>query len=223
MLHPRLHDAAVASGDMSFFEPPPPPEPGRRPVSLRPPPWAGHGDNVLAAPVSLSLLLARNDRAAVRLDWFAASPNGISLQLSARLREAWSPLRSGPRLFRFHRPFDRDGELSPEFLRFGVQLGDGTTATNLDRRHPRRGEQPEGALLTPHGGGGGGGLRFDQGWFLWPLPPPGLITYVCEWPLFEIPETRVEATSDALIEAASSAVELWPDDRPAWDTGDDDQ
>lgn len=74
-------------------------------------------------------------------------------------------------------------------------------------------------MLTSAGGGGGGGYRWDQGWFLWPLPTSGTLTFICEWPLLEVPETRAEVSADPLVEAAGGAVELWADERPPWSPG----
>lgn len=75
---------------------------------------------------------------------------------------------------------------------------------------------PSGPVLNPRGGGGGG-RGWDQWFWLWPLPSPGRLTFVCEWPLQEIGEPRVETGAAAPMEAANDAIALWPDERPEWE------
>jgi hypothetical protein len=45
-----------------------------------------------------------------------------------------------------------------------------------------------------------------------PLPPPGPLTFVCEWPGRGIPGSRVEVDGAAIRQAADAGVTLWPDD-----------
>jgi len=49
--------------------------------------------------------------------------------------------------------------------------------------------EPTGPILVPYAFGGGPRLQFSRRW-AWPLPPPGALQFVCEWPTFEIIETR---------------------------------
>jgi hypothetical protein len=60
-------------------------------------------------------------------------------------------------------------------------------------------------------GGGGGGASWSQRLWLWPLPPPGTIELVCEWPSEGIAETRVAVPTAPLLDAAAQAETLWPD------------
>lgn len=103
----------------------------------------------------------------------------------------------------------------PEVLRFGVAWPDGRRATTVDDRGwphgPGGPEQPDGPLLSHRGGGGGGGNWSSSLW-LWPLPPPGTIDFVCEWPSEQLPETRVTVDTAPLLEAATRAETLWPED-----------
>ena len=45
--------------------------------------------------------------------------------------------------------------------------------------------------------------------WLWPLPPPGPLTWVGEWPDRNIPESSVEVDATVLEAAASEAEQLW--------------
>jgi len=62
-----------------------------------------------------------------------------------------------------------------------------------------------------HGGGGGGGpygqVQFDM--WLWPLPPPGRLRVVCEWPAYDIAETSVELDATELVGDAARAQPVW--------------
>ena len=66
-------------------------------------------------------------------------------------------------------------------------------------------------MLFPDGGGGGG-RRYDMRYWVWPLPPPGPVAFVCEWPAFGIPESRAELDARLILDAAARAVESWPED-----------
>ena len=65
---------------------------------------------------------------------------------------------------------------------------------------PTEGDPP-GPLLWP-GGGGGGGDRWDQSYWLWPLPPPGPVAFVVEWPSEGIELTRHELDAAPILEAS---------------------
>ena len=59
----------------------------------------------------------------------------------------------------------------------------------------------------------------DRSWelsyWLWPLPPPGPLALVVEWPAAGIPLSRTEIDASQVIEAAAEAEELWPAERAA--------
>ena len=182
---------------MSFFEPPPRP---REPRWVEEPrrPWLQKPDNVVPGVVPLQLLLARSDEGAVLVTRLAAYADGVEVDV----RAVWR--RRGDVTVPFSPGF-RGGD---EALRFGVAFADGRRATNLDRRPVDR--EPTGAVLV-QGGGGGSDLQYTSSHWLWPLPPPGLLAFVCEWPAREIPETRVEIDAALVLDAAARAQTLWPE------------
>jgi hypothetical protein len=100
---------------------------------------------------------------------------------------------------------------SDEFVRLGVQFADGGKATNLRHPRPPSDQPPAGPLVTPHGGSGSAGA-WDTYYWLWPLPPPGRLLIVAEWPAQHISETAVEVAADPILEAAAHAVTLWPEE-----------
>jgi hypothetical protein len=191
-----------------FFDalPPPlkPPE-----DAYRMPPWAAPPENVLGADVALRLVLARTEELAVAIVGATAYPSGVTLNLTLRLRTP----REHPDFFH---PFLHQARgLDPDDLfKFGVQLADGSKATTLEHRALFGREEPPGPVLMPRGGGGGG-RSWDWGVWLWPLPPPGSITFVCEWPAQGVAESRADVDAAPIIEAAARAEVLWEDDSPA--------
>lgn len=182
---------------MSFFEPPPrPPEPEWAEELRRP--WFEKPDNAVPGVVPVQLLLARSDAAAVLVTSLVAYADGVELDL----RAVWQ--RRGDVAFPFA-PHFRGGD---EVLRFGVAFADGRRATNLDRRPSEC--APEGAVLVA-GGGGGSDTHYTSSYWMWPLPPPGPLAFVCEWPAQGIPETSVEIDAALIRDASARSQTLWPE------------
>lgn len=88
-------------------------------------------------------------------------------------------------------------------LRFGIAWPDGGRATNVGtwgRRWPDATEPAHG--LEEHGGSGG--LRENaQEYWAWPLPGPGELRFVAEWPAYGIPETAASIDAGLLVAAAA--------------------
>jgi hypothetical protein len=192
---------------MSFFElPPPPPEP---PEEHRQPAWIGPPENELGVAVPVRRVLFRTGDLAIGLVGLVAYSNGIELQVVMRRRLA--PTEPDPMHLHMRARHVRSGELAPEVFRFGVEYPDGRKATNLGFPFPPRDEEPGGPVLMERGGGGGG-RSWNFGYWLWPLPPPGPLRVVVEWPAEGVPLTNVEIDGAALTAAAGDADVLWPDD-----------
>jgi hypothetical protein len=196
---------------MSFFEAPAPGEGVlARAVVVSPPAWAGPPDNVLPGVVPAELIVARTDRTVVAVTGLRAYPTGIGFTLSVRLRDLSDRERwRFASLFGYGIP---EGEPPPdELLRFGVQFPNGAKATNLDRRpFPDDGE-PDGPVLLEQGSSGYGTHAWDADEWLWPLPPPGPLAFVCEWPGRGLGLSRAEIDGERIREAAGRAVTLWPE------------
>jgi hypothetical protein len=175
-------------------------------------PWWGAPRNEIGISTGLRLVLARTDEVAVALIDTVAFSTGLSLKLAV--------LRRMPDLHsRFDDPFGRLGhaaramqELPAELLRFGVEFSDGRKATSIGMpafAATRDEDEPQGPFLTT-GGGGGSDDYSETSFWLWPLPPPGQLAFVVEWPAEGIAQTRQELEAESMIEAAGRAEALWP-------------
>jgi hypothetical protein len=196
---------------MSFFEPPvrPTAEVARAKV-VSPPAWIRPPHNVLPGIAPVRLIVARTHETVVAVVGIQAYPAGFSFTLSLRLRNL--SVREEQRLpYLFDSTDVEDDPLAGDFLRFGVQFADGRKATTLDHSpYDPEGQEPDRPVLREHGGGGGG-AAWDMEYWLWPLPPAGPFAFVCEWPGRGIAESRTEIDAELILEAAESAVILWPD------------
>jgi hypothetical protein len=187
---------------VSFFEqPPPPPDAAEREPPT--PEWLDPPENVLGAAVPVRLLLARTSDVALAVQHFTAYPVGMEFEFVVARRHAPEdrfdhPIRAFPRYARRW----PGSELPDDLLRFGVQLADGSKASNLPGK-----QAPGGPALIEQSGGGGRIWRL--GYWLWPLPPPGLLAFVVEWPAEGISETRVETDAEPFRRAAAEAETLW--------------
>jgi hypothetical protein len=175
-------------------------------------------DRYLGGVVPLELLVARSDTAAIAIRNLVAFADGFEFNLKVWVRNP-PRRRPGRRRPRFHGPillelYDvADGEELPgEFLRFGIEFPDGARITNLD-------ESPwslsPDATEPAHGmesrSGGGSDAEYEQEYWVWPLPTRGTLSFVCEWPAYDIAETRVDIDAQLVIDAADRAQPVWPD------------
>ena len=168
----------------------------------------GPPDNVLGVSVPIEpLLLVRTHMVAVCLGGVVAYPAGVELTLAVRRRSGADDAEWIDRQMFLRRR--RGGEVPPEFLRFGVEFADGRKATNLGWHMRFDPLQPPDRPILVERGGGGGGTRWDQGYWLWPLPPPGRLSFVVEWPSEGVTLTRVEVDAGAILEASTRATTLW--------------
>jgi hypothetical protein len=61
-------------------------------------------------------------------------------------------------------------------------------------------------------GGSADERRIDLLYWVWRLPPPRPITFVCHWPALGIEDGRAQIDGQRIRDAASRSVDLWPDD-----------
>lgn len=162
-------------------------------------------ENEVPVPVALSPVVVRTDDLAVVLSGFQASTGGFAFTLSVLLR---------------HDPGHRSdvfgqvaGHAPPgELLLLGLELADGRRAASagVAAWAPPAEEEDDDDLLLVNGGGGGGGRRYDQRYWVTPLPSPGPVRFVVRWDARGVPETTAEVDGTAIAAAGATAQELWP-------------
>jgi hypothetical protein len=173
------------------------------PPQLPPPtPADGPPDGVVGGPVAMTAVLVGATSLVVAVDRLVAYPGGFEMGVTVRTQadavfgsfDAAHPRRwSGASAF------------PGESLRIGVVFADGSEAWSSNFS-----EVPEGSgvTLAPLNGSGTQ-TRFDQRFWVTPLPPPGPLGLVAAWPGRDIPETRVDIPAEPLLEAARRATVLW--------------
>ncbi|MEN0083189.1 MAG: hypothetical protein AAGC66_00340 [Leifsonia sp.] len=193
---------------MSFF-PPDPPEDENEDGEHVPAPWWKPSDGELPAIYPINETIAINDTVALILTMAHVYSNGVEFVIDRRLRRGDMTRREWKEMHSLvHGHFER---FEAERLRYGVVLGDGQQLIT-DRAPGMYGEPPEKHSLNPSGGGGRGdedSYRFDDGIWLWPLPPEGPIEIITQWPALGIPESHVVVDSAPLRELASQARPVW--------------
>jgi hypothetical protein len=175
-----------------------------------PPPSLSREHGVLPGLVDLSLVIARAERVVLVLGPIEIWPSGALIRLSAVAREP------GTALLRALDPeiYAEAGRSwpPPELLRFGVEYADGRRVTNLTDAFP---EVVDAAgILLSHRGESGGSGGFESAYWLSPVPPPGDVIVACQWPAYDIAESRHTLDGSVFREAAARARVLWPDSPP---------
>ena len=178
------------------------------------PEWFGPPEGELGECVPLSVVVGRSEKTVVALQHVTAFSTGVTLDLVAAARG----LRRSEtnRLFHEQHVADYDEGLPDGFLRLGIELADGSRASNVaDRRALwRHDAEPRGPVLVQRGGGGGsagsGRVTMNPAYWLWPLPPAGPLRLFVEWPALGIPLSSAELDSSAVLAAAARSQPLWP-------------
>lgn len=171
-----------------------PPAPYHRP---------GPPDNVLGQPVGGHTVVARTDAFVIAVDHIVAYPTGFELGLTVRARN--TPFGSFDQERR--RTWSGSAAFPGESIRVGVLFADGrrTLVDNFPARPPTEGD----VRLVPMRGGGTQ-TRYDQRFWVEPLPPQGPLAILVEWEGRGLAETRAELDAGAIVEAAGRAETLWP-------------
>jgi hypothetical protein len=144
-----------------------------------------------------ALLLARTDVVAVIVAAVWAFREGFTFWVKAPFRQAGAGLEGWP---------------DEQALHIGVQFADCRKAANAGRLPSPAGSVPAGLILKPHGFGGGP-QDWNLSYWVWPLPPAGPVSFVCEWAAYDIRETRADLDGQLILDAARHSIQLWPDGR----------
>jgi hypothetical protein len=206
--------ADLFAGDL---EPPAPPEP---PAAHERPAWLGPPDGELGIAVPVGLVLGRGEHGVIALSHALAYSTGLSFDLVAHV-DGLERRQAGLIFHEQHAANGDPADLPDGFLRFGLELPDGTRVSNLGGRHrwASLGEEPAGPILAQQGGGGGQSsgtsISWSLGFWLWPLPASGTLRLHCEWPAAGIALSVADLDAATLLEAASRATRIWDGDDAA--------
>ncbi len=161
------------------------------------PVWLSQPSNWLPYHLSLSGVLARNDRAVIEFWGGQLTPHGFGFRLTVRNRVAEPPdVESGRR------------DVQP--WKLGIRLADGQKVVHGQRPNFAAAGEPTGPLLVNTGGGASSLSIGQSSFWLWPLPTGDSIDLVFAWPAKEIGEHEVRLDTSDWSELAAEAVELWP-------------
>jgi hypothetical protein len=178
----------------------------RRPAWIEPPP------DIIPGVVPVERVLARTPQRAIGLTGIRAYPTGFGCTLHLRLREVILGEQSNFGAFNmFGDGVDPAGEFADYYLRFGVGFADGRKATNLEQRHDiDEGPAPDPPVLRLVRWEGYDLLAWEVDVWVWGLPPPGPLAFVCAWPAGQLPASGVEIDARLVLEAAARAAPVWP-------------
>ena len=201
----EMDDALFASPPTSRGSVPPvAPDGGRVGAARR---QFGPPDDVLGVPVGEPQVLARAPTVVVALDRVTAYPDGFEIGVSARLRRDAGETPSVAELHR--RAWSGTSPFPGESLRIGVVFADGRRRVAENFR-PGRGPAEHSDIQLRALRGGGSPYHYDQWFWVAPLPPPGPLGIIVEWPGQGLAETRVDLDGARIADAGSRAERLWP-------------
>lgn len=202
---------------MSFFDeelarrPPPEPKPDTAPDEGRPP-WEGPPHGVVPGPVTARAVLVRSDQMLVMVHDLRAYPTGLLLTIAVwhrvapdrdLRRDPYEDLMLGAAR---RRP---PGRRRRGALRFGLEFADGRRWSSLTHSPRDTDPEPAGPALWTQGGQGDG-RSYEMRYWLWPLPPPGDLTFHLEWPDQGIGPASASVSGHAIVDAAATAEVIWP-------------
>jgi hypothetical protein len=144
--------------------------------------------------VPVALLVARTGTHAVLIDGLLVYPTGFDFDLAVRRHPGLGRHQTDPRVW--------------HELRLEVRFADGRRADNGPGPWPRPDDDrlPDPPLLYQSVIGPDGGHVW-----LWGLPPPGPLTFACQWPAERIPPSQVELDAGLVLAAAARSQSLWPE------------
>jgi hypothetical protein len=171
----------------------------RRPYA--PHPRQGPPDSVLGEPVSGRTIVARTDEFVIAVDRIVAYPSGFELGVTVRTHDqpVFGSFDESQR-----RTWSGSAAFPGQSLSVGVVFADGRRSSVDNFRSAPGGD----VRLVPMRGGGTQ-IRYDQQFWVEPLPPPGPLAVVVEWERRDLPETRADLDAGAILEAATKAETLW--------------
>ncbi len=146
--------------------------------------------------VALSgLLLAQTEAVAVAVTAVWAFSTGFELWIGSLFRQKGVALEE-----------ESDGQA----LHIGLQYADGRKIGDVAALAGAA-RSAAGNLLLRTTSFGGGLWQKRRAYWVWPLPPPGPLAFVCEWARFGIPEQRTVTDGRLILDAARLSHQMWPE------------
>ncbi len=150
---------------------------------------------VLPCVVPIGLVLNASELAAVYLSHIEAYSVGFMIHfMVVRQGEPKGPWLDNPRA-----SSDKDGS----GLRFGVGFSDGRVLDEVSARNRDSGMRVS--------GGGGSYERWSERFWVWPIPPPGQMVFLCEWEQLGMEETKSVFDANKVRDAATRAIAVFGD------------
>ena len=150
----------------------------------------------------MDLVIARCERAVVFLGAFSAYPEGF--EFGIRVLAAPGDLAVDPFLNGVTGRADMlPGARYAGRLTLDVEFADGRRATSMRHDSISGGEHANPVLSARTGSGTS--WSWQQTFWLRPLPPPGPLSFLCEWPAVGMPLTRAQIAAQGIINAAARA------------------
>jgi hypothetical protein len=180
--------------------------------------WRGAPDELRGGLVAIRRVLASTNRAAVELDAVRAYPTGFEFMVT--LRKATVDLDDHPEWWLDSRQIDRQQAHPDRFCRLEVAFANGLRVNNAEEFSDAGADDAPPTAGIRSWGGFGHHRRWLKTYWVWPLPPPGPVTFICAWPAEGILATETSIDGVGIIEAARTAEPLWsigtPDGPPGW-------
>jgi hypothetical protein len=182
-----------------------------------PPPWTHPPEDELGVAVPVRAILESDWQFVVGLIDCVAFSTGFEFTITVRTRREMRPEDMG-----FGPPAPYGPDRSEKELRVGVQFADGRMGFTGNHPGPdfmaqwklhAEGGAPDpadGPIISPRSGGGGG-KRYDMRYFVWPLPPQGNVTFVCEWPAVGLAPAAHDVDATPIRQAGAASTKIWPD------------
>ena len=149
-------------------------------------------------PVNISpLLLARTEDVAVGVTDLAAFRTGFEFRVNVQFHASGR-----------HRLAKED---PPEqALHFGLEFPDSRKAATFSTLPEAPQVEPDGIVLRAISFGAWCRSQYMHYW-VWPVPPAGPVTFVCEWPAYGVTESMAHADASLIRQAASQSFPIWSD------------
>jgi hypothetical protein len=167
-----------------------------------PRPWDPPESEIPAIVPIDTLQFAQSEQAAIAIIGISAYSQGIEIFVAQRIRPDTPGLDEDPAPDALTRT-----PTEPQSFEISLRLADGSEVITGRSQGDAK---PAGPILRSRRGGGTAHSVLSR-WWAWPLPPKGPLEFVCQWPMYEIAETRIGIDAQLILDAAQRSIRLWPE------------